>query len=219
MVTVSGGVATFAGLSDNTAGVISLSFAGAGLTAGPSSNITVGPAAPFQLVIHTQPSPAATAGQPLATGPVVYEEDQYGNLETGDNSTVITASLASGNGPLRGTTTATLSGGVATFGGLFDDVAGIISLNFAGAGFTAGPSNNIFISPGPAAQLVIQTPPFASVTAGNPLTDPIVIDEEDQYGNIETGDNSTVVTASLNSGAGSLERHEDRDRYGRGGVV
>ena len=204
-VTVSGGVATFAGLSDNTAGVISLSFAGDGLTAGPSSNITVGPAAPFQLVIHTQPSPSATAGQPLATGPVVYEEDQYGNLETGDDSTVITASLGSGNGPLRGTANATLSGGVATFGGLFDDVAGIISLNFAGAGFTAGPSNNIFISPGSAAQLVIQTPPFASVTAGNPLTDPIVIDEEDQYGNIETGDNSTVVTASLNSGAGSLD--------------
>ena len=203
-VTVSGGVATFAGLSDNTAGVISLSFAGDGLIAGPSNNITVSPAAPFQLAIHTQPSSAATAGTPLATGPVVYEEDQYGNLETGDSSTVITASLGSGNGPLRGTTTATLSGGVATFGGLFDEAAGIISLNFAGAGFTAGPSNNIFISPGPAAQLVIQTPPFASVTAGDPLTDPIVIDEEDQYGNVETGDNSTVVTASLNSGAGSL---------------
>ena len=204
-VTVSGGVATFAGLSDNTAGVISLSFSGDGLTAGPSTNITIKPAVPFQLVIHTQPSVAARAGQPPATGPVVYEEDQYGNIETGDNSTVFTASLASGNGPIRGTTTATLSGGVATFAGLFDNVAGIISLNFAGATFTAGPSNNIFISPGPAAHLVIQTPPYASVTAGNPLTDPIVIDEEDQYGNIETGDNSTVVTASLNSGAGSLD--------------
>ena len=156
-------------------------------------------------MIHTQPSSAATAGQPLATEPVVYEEDQYGNLETGDNSTVITASLASGNGPLRGTTTATVSGGVATFAGLFDNVAGIISLNFAGAGFTAGPSNNIFISPAAGRQLVIQTPPYSSVTAGNPLTDPIVIDEEDQYGNIETGDNSTVVTASLNSGAGTLD--------------
>ena len=203
-VTVTGGVATFVGLSDNTAGVISLSFAGAGLTAGPSSNITVGPAAPFQLVIHTKPSSTATAGQPLATAPVVYAEDLYGNLETGDNSTVITASLASGNGPLRGTTTATTSGGVATFGGLFDDVAGIISLNFAGGGFSAGPSNNIFISPAVPAKLVIQTPPFSSVTAGNPLTDPIVIDEEDQFGNIETGDDSTVVTASLNSGAGML---------------
>ncbi len=203
-VTAEGGIVTFAGLSDNTAGTISLTFSGDGLTAGPSTNITVNPAAPFQLVIHTQPSSSATAGQPFPIGPVIYELDQYGNLETGDNSTVITASLASGNGPLRGTTTATTVAGVASFAGLFDNAAGIISLNFAGAGFTAGPSNNVFISPAAAAQLVVQTQPFSSVTAGNPLTDPIVIDEEDQYGNIETGDSSTVVTASLAGGGGSL---------------
>ena len=76
----------------------------------------------------------ATAGQPFATQPVVYEVDQYGNLETGDNSTMITASLASGNGTLLGTTTATLSGGVATFVGLADNTAGTISLSFAGGG-------------------------------------------------------------------------------------
>ena len=70
---------------------------------------------------------------------------------------------------------------------------------------TAGPSNNIFISPGTAANLVIQTQPNAQVTAGDNLTDPIVIDEEDQYGNIVTDDNSTVVTASLASGPGSLK--------------
>ena len=98
----------------------------------------------------------------------------------------------------------TVSGGVATFVGLADNKAGIISLNFAGGGLTAGPSNNVFISPGQAAQLVIQTPPYASVTAGNPLTDPIVINEEDQFGNILTNDNSTVVTASLATGAGVL---------------
>ncbi len=203
-VTAKGGIVTFAGLSDNTAETISLKFSGDGLAAGPSTNITVSPAAPFQLVIHSQPSPAATAGQPFVAQPVVYEMDQYGNLETSDNSTAITASLGSGNGPLRGTSTATLSGGVASFVGLADNVAGIISLNFAGAGFAAGPSNNVFISPGPATQLVIQTPPYSSVTAGNALTDPIVIDEEDQFGNIETGDNATVVTASLSSGAGTL---------------
>ena len=43
------------------------------------------------------------------------------------------------------------------------------------------------------------------MTAGNTLTDPIVIDEEDQYGNVETGDNSTVVVASLASGTGTLK--------------
>ena len=67
-----------------------------------------------------------------------------------------------------------------------------------------GPSNNIVINPGAATQLVIQTQPYPNVTAGNPLTDPIVIDEEDQYGNIVTTDNSTVVTASLSTGSGTL---------------
>ena len=101
---------------------------------------------------------------------------------------------------------------MATFVGLADNRAGIISLNFSGAGLTAGPSNNIFISPAAAASLVIQTPPYSSVTAGNPLTDPIVIDEEDQYGNIETGDNSTVVTGLASQRRRHAQRHDDRHR-------
>ena len=204
-VTVTGGVATFTDLEEDKAGIISLSFSGGGLTSASSTNITVSPAAPYQLLIQTQPSPSATAGQAFATQPVIDDVDRFGNLETGDNTTSITVTLATGNGTLLGTTAETVVGGVATFVGLADKTAGILSLNFAGGGFTAGPSNNVFVSPGPAAQLVIQTPPYSSVTAGNTLTDPIVIDEEDQYGNIETGDNSTVVTASLATGNGVLK--------------
>ena len=203
--TVKGGIATFTDLVENTAGIITLEFSGDSLTAGPSNSITVSPAAPYQLLIQTQPSSNATAGQAFTTQPVVAEVDQFGNIETGDSATMIAASLASGNGPLLGTATETLSGGVATFAGLADNKAGVISLNFAGGGFTAGPSDNIFISPGPAAALVIQTPPYAQVTAGNALTDPVVIDEVDQYGNIETGDNSTVVTTALATGSGTLK--------------
>ena len=70
-MTVEDGVATFANLSDNTAETISLKFSADGLTAGPSNNITVSPAAPFRLAIHTQPSSSATAGQPFATQPVI----------------------------------------------------------------------------------------------------------------------------------------------------
>jgi hypothetical protein len=203
-VTLEGGMATFADLSDTKAETISLQFSAAGVAPGLSTSITISPAAAYQLLIHTQPSQTATAGQPFATQPVIDEVDRYGNLESGDNSTGITVSLATGNGPLRGTTTVTESGGIATFTDLADNRAGVISLNFAGLGLTAGPSSNVFISPAATAQLVIQTPPFANVTAGNPLTDPIVIDEEDQYGNVETGDNSTVITASLASGRGPL---------------
>jgi len=99
---MSGGVAKFTSLADNKAETITLTFTGAGLTAGPSSSIAVSPATASQLVIHTQPSSTAMAGQAFGTQPVIYEDDRFGNLETGDNSTVVTASLASGTGPLRG---------------------------------------------------------------------------------------------------------------------
>ena len=66
-------------------------------------SIVVIAAAAYQLVIHTQPSSTATAGQAFATQPVIYEEDRFGNLETADNSTVVTAALESGTGPLQGT--------------------------------------------------------------------------------------------------------------------
>ena len=200
------GVATFSGLTLDLAGSgYTINVAGGSLTGVATGDITVTPAATYQLLIQTQPSSTATAGQPFAIQPIVSEVDQFGNLETSGDSTALTASLASGNGPLHGTTTMTVSGGLATFTDLADNRSGIISLNFASQSLTAGPSNNIFISPAAAANLVIQTPPYAQVTAGTPLTDPIVIDEEDQFGNVETGDNSTVVKAALASGAGSLK--------------
>jgi hypothetical protein len=77
---------------------------------------------------------------------VITELDQYGNLETTDSSTVITASLRLGNGPLLGRTTARLVGGVATFTGLADASIGTIELGFSGGGLTVGPSNPILIS-------------------------------------------------------------------------
>ena len=203
-VTVKDGVATFAGLNETTAGTIALQFSAGSLTAGPSSNILVSPAAPFRLKIETQPSSTATAGQAFGTQPVIDELDQYGNLETTDSGTVITASLSFGNGPLLGTTKATLAGGVATFTNLADSLVGTIALGFSGGGLSVGPSNNIVITAGVATGLKIQTQPYASVTAGSPLTDPIVVDEVDAYGNIVSSDNSTKVTASLSTGGGTL---------------
>ena len=185
-VTVKNGVATFTNLNEITAGTIALKFSGDGLTAGPSNIINVSPAGPFRLMIATQPSSTATAGQAFATQPVIFELDEYGNIETNDSTTIITAAITFGNGPLLGTATATLAGGVATFTNLADSSIGTIALGFSGGGLSAGPSNNIVISPGAATQLVILTQPYASVTAGNTLTDPIVIAEEDQYGNIVT---------------------------------
>ncbi len=203
--TVAGGVATFANLADDVAGAVTLDFSGDGLNVGPSIGIAISPGPSYALLIHTQPSTTATAGAALFTQPVIYEVDQFGNLETGDSRTVVTASLASGNGPLQGATTATLNGGVATFTSLADDVAGSIAVDFTGGGLSAGPSTGITINPGPSYQLVIHTRPSASLAAGVVLPNQPVIYEEDRFGNLETGDSSTVVTASLDSGIGPLQ--------------
>ncbi len=203
--TVSGGIATFTNLSDNKAETISLKFTSSGLTTATSNNIVVSPTTASQLVIHTQPSPTATAGVAFATQPVIYEEDQYGNLETGNNTTVVTVALNSGSGPLLGTLTATVSGGIATFTNLSDNKAETISLKFTSSGLTTATSNNIVVSPTTASQLVIHTQPSSTATAGVAFATQPVIYEEDQYGNLETGDNSTVVTAALNTGSGPLQ--------------
>ncbi|MFI5460668.1 MAG: Ig-like domain repeat protein, partial [Isosphaerales bacterium] len=168
-----------------------------------SQVLTVSQPPPKQLVVHIEPSSTATAGQAFTVQPVIYEEDQYGNIETGDNSSIVTATLKSGVGPLQGVSV-TVSSGVATFTTLGDHKAETVTLTFNSGALASAPTNPAVVSPGVATELVIDIPPKTSVTAGNPLTDPIVIDEVDQYGNIETGDNSKVVTASLSSGAGSL---------------
>ena len=97
-------------------------------------------------MIQTQPSSTATAGTPFGAQPVVYEEDQYGNLETGDSTTVVTASLHTGSGSLQGVTSVTVSGGVARFTNLSDSQAETVSLDFTGGGLTAGPSSAIAVS-------------------------------------------------------------------------
>ena len=167
----------------------------------------VSPAAASQLVIHTQPSPTATAGVAFSTQPVVYVEDQYGNIETGDSTTQVTAaSLPVGSGPLQGATIVTVRGGIATFTNLADNKAETITLQFTGDPvLTPATSSSIVVSPAAASQLVIHTQPSPTATAGVAFSTQPVVYVEDQYGNLETGDSTTQVTAaSLPVGSGPL---------------
>ena len=203
--TTSSGVATFSNLKIDLPGSYTLSATDGALTpTGASNRFMVSPATATRLVIQTQPSATATAGQPFGTPVVVYEEDQFGDLETADNSTVVTATLESGAGPLLGTTTVTVSGGVATFANLADNKAGTISLSFTSGDLADAISNNIVISPATASQWVIHTQPSAMAIAGVPFGAQPIVYEEDQFGNLETGDDSTAVTVTLHSGSGPL---------------
>ncbi len=198
------GQASIAVAANSIPGSFTVSASARG-AAGTSFDLTSTQGPPVQLVIHTQPSATAKAGQAFATQPVIYEEDQSGNLETGDNSTQVTAALESGGGALEETLTVTVSGGIATFTNLADNTAGTISLVFTSVpALTPAITSNIVISPAQPNKLVIYTQPSPSAKTGQAFATQPVIHEEDMYGNVETGDNSTQVTASLRTGTGPL---------------
>jgi hypothetical protein len=53
--------------------------------------LTVTGGAAGRLIVQTQPSSSAVAGVAFAQQPQIRIEDQYGNLRSSDNSTVVTA--------------------------------------------------------------------------------------------------------------------------------
>jgi hypothetical protein len=200
--TASNGVAVFSGLTLTKAAIgYTLSASSGGYGWGITSAITVTPLAPSQLVIQAQPSATATAGQPFATQPVIYEEDAYGNVETGDNTTVVTAALASGVGPLQGSTSVTAAGGVATFTNLADNKAESITLQFTSGGLTSGPSSSIVVSPAAATKLVITQQPPASVVVNTGFG--LIAAVEDAYGNVVTSASNSVSVALANNPTGA----------------
>jgi hypothetical protein len=90
-----------------------------------SATVSVTPAAADHLLFLQQPTDTA-AGQTIS--PVIVEVvDQYGNVETSDNSDTITLSIGTNpsGGTLSGTLPVTVAGGVATFSDLSIDLAGM----------------------------------------------------------------------------------------------
>jgi subtilisin-like proprotein convertase family protein len=131
-VTVSSGVASFGNLSINKAGSGYTLTAGAGSLTGATSDaftITAGKA--DHLAFAQQPTDT-TVNTPISPAVMVQVLDANGNLVTGDNSDVVALTLA--NNPtgatLGGTTSVTVSNGVATFSNL--------TVNLAGTGYTLG---------------------------------------------------------------------------------
>jgi parallel beta-helix repeat protein len=103
--------------TDTLAGSHTITAASSGLTsATQAENVTA--ASPNKLAMKTEPSSSVPAGSLFPVPPAVNVLDTYGNVVTSDNSTVVTAEVLTGTGPLLGTLTAKASVGVATFGAL-----------------------------------------------------------------------------------------------------
>jgi hypothetical protein len=122
--TVSGGIATFSGLTINVADPgYTLQTSASGLTPVTTSSITVNPGVATQLVFTTQPPASVLVS--AGFGFVVKAEDSQGNVDPTYNGTISVQLFNNpGNAHLNGNTSVTASQGVALFTGLSVDQAG-----------------------------------------------------------------------------------------------
>jgi hypothetical protein len=102
------------------------------------------------------------------------------------------------NGTLLGTTTATAVNGVATFTGLSIDQVGVYEFTAGSSTTNPAYSNAFNITPAVATHFVIAEQP-SSMWEFNRMTVPVVVNLEDQFGNLVTDDTATV-TLKINSG-------------------
>lgn len=157
-----------------------------------------------EFVITTQPDGAA-AGEALTTQPVFELHDSGGSLASNDNSTEVTAAIASGGGSLVGSATATAVGGVVAFSDLgIRGTIGDRTLSFSALGFSSVTSDVVALTPGPPSQLAITTQPNGAA-AGQPLTTQPLLAVRDVDQNLVDSDNATEVTAAIASGGGTLQ--------------
>lgn len=200
------GLAPFTDLAiSGLVGARTLTFTATGLDPVTSDPITITVGAPAALKIVTQPSAAATSGQPFAQQPVIQVEDGGGNAvaQVGIN---VTVAILTGGGTLGGTATvATAGNGQATFAGLsITGTAGNRTLEFTSPGLAPVTSGTIVLSPPVPTQLSVTTQPSASVQSGVAFPVQPVIQLLDAGLN-PVPQAGVVITAAVFSGGGALQ--------------
>lgn len=194
------GVATFTDLRIDGFGAHTLTFTATGFTAATSSSLTV-VQTPAALSIVTGPG-GATSGRPLSVQPVIRILDNAGLLVAG-STLAVTASVASGNGIVLGTTTVNAVNGVATFTDLRVDGAGAVVLTFS----TANPvlrvsSQGFAVNPVVPTLVAITTQPGGAVSGVNFTTQPVV-EIRDASNAVVVGSTASVL-ATIATGSGNL---------------
>jgi len=217
------GDATFTNLSvGGTVGcTYVLTFTSGELTAAIRNVTITAPGPASQLAITTQPPGTAQAGVAFGS-PAVTVQDQFGNTVT-TAAGKVTASIATGDPTLAGTTEVNLASGVATFGNLqINGATGDRTLKFIWAGGQTSPnSSTITVGAGPAASIQTYMPPSipillqtylypGTLPEGFPANPSPQVKVMDTWGNgvsgtsitwaTNTANGSTVVGPSSNAG-------------------
>ena len=194
-----GGVATFTNLVIDAAGSYTVVASDGSLPGATSNSFSISAAAASKVVYGVKPG-NVTAGVADSPSITVEVEDPFGNIVTTDSSNVM-LSVASGPGSLSGTLTMVASSGIATFSNVKFDTAGSYTLTASDGSLTSATSSSFAVSAAAASKLVYGQQP-SNVMAGVADSPSIVVDVEDQFGNIVTSDSSNV-TLAVASGPGS----------------
>jgi hypothetical protein len=193
------GIATFTGVAPQIAGNYTIQATDGTDTAASTASV-VTPATVVNLALAQQPSDVV-AGEVMAPAIVVQATDPYGNVVSGDTITLDVESYPSG-AVYSSFTTTTDDNGDATFDGISVSTAGSYVFVATDATTSTGNSNSFVVSPAAASMLVFGQQP-SNVATGIAISPNVVVDIEDQFGNLVTTDNSNV-TLTLNSGDGAL---------------
>jgi Putative Ig domain len=185
---------TFAGLDTSS---YTMTFTGGGLTSLPSSPFTPTGPGPAAQLVFVSPAPVAAAADAVMTiQPSVQVEDSAGNHVSTSNASVTFSST--GNGVIANCTDLTALAGTVnasscTFGGAVGTSYNLIATSGSLASAQSGPIQ--VTGPGPVSQILL-SPSCAStitVTSSCVLTATL----EDNFQNVETADNASVVTFSV----------------------
>jgi len=200
-IKASGGVATFSGLTlDTAANGYTIDATSTGLTSVMTNAFDVTPAAASQLLVTTQPPGTVTAGTTF--GLTLTAEDRYDNVATEFTGIVAVAFKSNpGGATLGGPVSLNATAGVAAFAGLtLDTAANGYTIQATSTGLTSAITNSFDVTPAAASQLVVTTQPLSPVTAGS--TFGLTVTAEDPYGNVATPFTGSVAVALKSNPSG-----------------
>ena len=172
--------------------------------ASPASNsVTI--ASLIELAFLSQPPATVTAGSTVAGLRVQLQTPGAGLLQPAPLRTPgVQVRLGLGSHPAGGALTGELTAttdafGVATFGGVIIEKAGIgYTLTASSAGYSGAVSTNFSVTAGPATQLVVASPAsLTGVASSTASVGPILVERRDAWGNPAVGEKATVMLSEV----------------------
>ncbi|WP_347450789.1 Ig-like domain-containing protein [Acetoanaerobium noterae] len=189
MVTFTDGVGA-ADLKLNKAASQSIGFSVSEVTIPTTNNITIAPThgTAASMAVTQDITAPSNNGDNFAQQPKITLKDDYGNICSSNNSTVVTvAKKDAGSWSLTGTTTATAISGVATFTGL--GATNTTAVSNARLGFTSGVMNEV-------TSTTVNLPaPAPTVTSVSVPSNAIYISGQNLDFTVNFSENVTVNTA------------------------